>query len=134
MLTLAPKDALELPADELALLVLADLVTSNEWNDYNYGNRYRKDVKGGYSADADARRAISEAMGWLRSHGMIGRKTEDNNPDSIFVTRWVTKLSPRAWPRFGPWTESRTISARSSNNGSGVSSCSACTSRPSSWP
>jgi hypothetical protein len=27
-------------------------------------------------------------MGWLRSHGMIARKTEDNNPDSIFVARW----------------------------------------------
>jgi len=42
MLTLAPKDALEFQADNLALLVLADLVASNEWNEYNYGNRIVK--------------------------------------------------------------------------------------------
>jgi uncharacterized protein (TIGR02391 family) len=88
MLTIPPEDALQLPVDELAMLVLADLVASNEWNEFNYGNRHRQDVKSGYSGNAPARNAISEAMGWLRSHGMIARKSEDNNPDSIFVTRW----------------------------------------------
>ena len=47
-----------------------------------------RNVKGGYSGNASARNAISEAMGWLRSHGVIARKSEENNPDSIFVTRW----------------------------------------------
>ncbi len=87
MLTLPPDDALQLPVDELAMLVLADIVATNEWNEYNYGNLHRQDVKGGYSSNADARNAISEATGWLRSHGMIARKTENNSPDSIFVTR-----------------------------------------------
>jgi len=88
MLTIPPEDAVQLPVDELGLLILADLVATKEWNEYNYGNLHRQDVKGGYSANAAAREAISEAIGWLRSHGMIARKTEDNNPDSIFVTRW----------------------------------------------
>jgi len=74
--------------DELGLLVLADLVASKEWNEYNYGNRLRQDVKGGYSANAAARDAISEAIGWLRSHGMIARKTENLEANAIFVTRW----------------------------------------------
>ena len=98
MLTIPPEDALQLPVDELALLVLADLVASNEWNEYNYGNRHRQDVKGGYSGNAAARNAISEATGWLRSHGMIARKTEDNNPDSIFVTRWGHEALTKSLP------------------------------------
>lgn len=88
MLTIPPEDALQLPVDELALIVLADLVATSEWNEYNYGNRHRQDVKGGYSSNADALKAVGEAIGWLRAHGMIARKIEDNNPDSIFVTRW----------------------------------------------
>src|SRR5258706_5749811 len=88
MLTIPRDDALQLPVDKLAMLVLADLVVTNEWNEYNYGNQHRQDVKYGYSANADARKAIDEALGWLRSRGMIARKTEDSNPDSIFVTRW----------------------------------------------
>lgn len=88
MLTIPPEDALQLPVDELGLLVLADLLATDQWNEYNYGNLHRQDVKGGYSRSADARNAISEAMGWLRSQGMIARNTENNSPDSIFVTRW----------------------------------------------
>jgi uncharacterized protein (TIGR02391 family) len=88
MLTIPPEDALQLPVDELAMLVLADLVASAEWNEYNYGNRHRQDVTYGYAKNADARRAIGEATGWLRTHGMIARQIENNAPDSIFVTRW----------------------------------------------
>lgn len=88
MLTMPPEDALQLPVDELGLLILADLIATDQWNEYNYGNLHRQDVKNGYSASLDARKTISEAMGWLRSRGMIARKTEDSNPDSIFVTRW----------------------------------------------
>jgi hypothetical protein len=71
------------------------LAGSAEANNNNYGNLHRQDVKGGYGSNAAARNAISEATGWLRAHGMIARKTEDHNADSIFVTRWGTKRSPR---------------------------------------
>lgn len=33
-----PSRALALPVDELALEVLADLVATNQWNEYNYLN------------------------------------------------------------------------------------------------
>jgi len=88
MLSISPEQVLELPVDELGLIILADLVAVGEWNEYNYGNRHRQDVRGGYSGNPDALRAIGEAMGWLRAQGLIARKIDDANPDSIFVTRW----------------------------------------------
>lgn len=39
--TIFPEHAAQLPADELALLVLADRAATGEENEYNYGNRYR---------------------------------------------------------------------------------------------
>lgn len=88
MLAISPEDALQLPVDELAMLVLGDLVATKEWNEYSYGNRLRQDIDGGYSANADARGAVSEAMAWLHTHGMIARKIENVEPSTIFVTRW----------------------------------------------
>ena len=88
MLPIPPPDAIELPVDELALLVLKDFAATGEQNEYNYGNLHRQDVKGGYASNAQALEAISEAIGWLRAHGMIARRAEDHNPDSIFITRW----------------------------------------------
>ena len=63
MLTISPEDALELPVDELAMLVLADLATFHELDEYNYGNTLRQDVAHGYAGNRDARRAASEAVG-----------------------------------------------------------------------
>ncbi len=48
MISRTPKEVVELPVDELALLVLADVVATNEWNEYNYGNRLRQDVRRGF--------------------------------------------------------------------------------------
>jgi hypothetical protein len=36
MLTIRPEDAVQLPVDELAMLVLADLLATDRWNEYNY--------------------------------------------------------------------------------------------------
>jgi hypothetical protein len=54
MLTISPEEALELPVDELALIILSDLVNTKEWNEYNYGIRHCQDVKGGYSSSPAA--------------------------------------------------------------------------------
>jgi uncharacterized protein (TIGR02391 family) len=86
MITLGPDEAIELPVDELGLLVLADLVKINEWNEYNYVLRYQHNVE--YRSRPDAQRAISEAMGWLRSQGMLARTPGNNADAAIFVTRW----------------------------------------------
>ena len=116
------------------MLVLADLVATGEWNEYNYGNSHRQDTRYGYSANAEALKAISEATGWLRSHGMIARNIKDSNPDSIFVTRWGHQALAKSLPEvhavdriqdnLHPLIEQRVRRQF----------CSASTSKPSSWP
>ena len=62
MLTIPPEDAVQLPVDELAMLVLCDLASWHEANEYNYGNSLRQDTALGYAGHPDARKAVSEAM------------------------------------------------------------------------
>jgi uncharacterized protein (TIGR02391 family) len=88
MIDLSPQDALDLPIDELALRVLADLIGTREWNENSYGLKYHQDVQGGYSSNRAAQEAVAEAVGWLRSHGMVARQPSNNSSDAIFVTRW----------------------------------------------
>lgn len=88
MLTISPEDALQLPVDELAMLVLADFATFHELNEYNYGNSLRQDVARGYAGNRDARRAVSEAVAWLHARGMIAHIIEDHTGNLVFVTRW----------------------------------------------
>jgi hypothetical protein len=65
MLTISPHDAIQLPADELAMPVLAgDLASWHEANEYNYGNSLRQETNRGYDGSADARKAVYEAMRW----------------------------------------------------------------------
>ncbi|MEU0886064.1 TIGR02391 family protein [Lentzea sp. NPDC005914] len=89
MIRLSPADALALPTDSLAMIVLADIVNIGEWNEYNYLNLYRNDLAGlGYARNVEARRAIAEATGWLRARGMIARTPDQTADAAIFVTRW----------------------------------------------
>ncbi|MDQ2874850.1 MAG: TIGR02391 family protein [Actinomycetota bacterium] len=88
MLAIFPDDAVQLPVDELAMLVLRDLGTLNEVNEYNYGNSLRQDTARGYAGNRDARGAVSEAMAWLHARGLIARKLEDPTSNIVFVTRW----------------------------------------------
>jgi uncharacterized protein (TIGR02391 family) len=76
-----------MPVDELALLILADLVAANEWNEYNYTNSYAHDMSLGYAQNQAAVRCLAEALGWLRAHGCIARTPGDTNGNAIFVTR-----------------------------------------------
>lgn len=63
----APDDRPSLPCrgrpavDQLGLAVLADLVESGEWNEYNYMLAASKSYKG------EALEAVAEAMTWLRA-------------------------------------------------------------------
>lgn len=80
-----PTDALALPVDELGLEVLADLVATNAWNEYNYLNSASQDAR--YQGSTDALRALAEALTWLRSRGFIARTPAQTADAAIFVTR-----------------------------------------------
>lgn len=80
MISLTPQAALELSVDELALHVLADLVETEEWNEYNY-------TLHAYRQNTAAREVLAEALGWLRAHGMIARTPGNSSDAAIFVTR-----------------------------------------------
>ena len=66
-----PDRATALPIDALGMEVLADLVASNEWNEYNYTNSAGQDPR--YRGNVAALSAIAEALGWLRGRGLIAR-------------------------------------------------------------
>jgi uncharacterized protein (TIGR02391 family) len=80
-----PDRALSLPVDELALDVLRDLVATNAWNEYNYINGASVDAR--YHGNEAALRALAEALGWLRSRGLIARAPGQTADAAIFVTR-----------------------------------------------
>jgi uncharacterized protein (TIGR02391 family) len=88
MISVSAQQALELPVDELALLVLSDLARTEEWNEYNYLNSYKVDRSGlGFQSNFAARKAISEAMTWLRAQGMVARGVDQPSDAAIFTTR-----------------------------------------------
>src|ERR1017187_5813247 len=92
MINLSRQDALDLPVDELALYVLADLLIQNARSEYNYVLTYRNDSNSGFSRNASAQQAIAEALGWLRARGLIARPPADTMVAAIFVTRRGRKL------------------------------------------
>jgi uncharacterized protein (TIGR02391 family) len=96
MLTISPEDALQLPVDELAMLILADFATSHELDEYNYANSLRQDVAHGYARNHQARRAVREAVAWLHARGMVARALEDHTGNRIFVTRWGREALTRS--------------------------------------
>ncbi len=77
MLSLSAGAIQALPVDERGLLVLQDLVDTNEWNEHNYLLAYR-----GQPSD----QAIAEATAWLRGRAFIARTPGQNTFDAIFVT------------------------------------------------
>ncbi len=85
VLTLDARIVVELPVDELALRVLADIHATGAWNEHNY--LVEAAAEPAFRASRDAQQAIAEAMGWLRSRGLIGRKADDSSGNGIFVTR-----------------------------------------------
>jgi uncharacterized protein (TIGR02391 family) len=82
VIDIAPQEAVNLPVDELALRVLADLIATKQWNEYNYLLSYAHD-----SRFVEAANAVAEAVGWLRANGMIARTPGETTDAAIFVTR-----------------------------------------------
>jgi hypothetical protein len=80
------------------MLILRDLATWHEANEYNYGNSLRQDTARGYAGNPDARKAVSEGMAWLHARGLIARKIEEHSSRTIFVTRWGHEALSRSLP------------------------------------
>lgn len=91
MIDISPADALELPIDELGLIVLEDLVTTRQDVELNYLLIYTEDQTRGWHQNPAAYISIAEAIAWLRANFMIAHTPGDNRSDSIKVTRWGYK-------------------------------------------
>jgi uncharacterized protein (TIGR02391 family) len=80
-----PERALELPVDELGLEVIAALVATRQWNEYNNLNSASQDAR--YRNGDQALHALAESLTWLRSRGFIARTPGHTADSAIFVTR-----------------------------------------------
>jgi uncharacterized protein (TIGR02391 family) len=79
-----PQDqVIDLPVDQLGLLILSDLLRTNQWNEYNY----LLEAQRAYRSDANAVLAITEAMAWLRARALIARAPGQPSDAAITVTR-----------------------------------------------
>jgi uncharacterized protein (TIGR02391 family) len=85
MLDLSPDDIVGLPLDRLALAVLQDYDTNGEWHEWNYINNYLNSPK--HNQRKDALQALSEALGWLRSTGMLTRTPDQSDASALIVSR-----------------------------------------------
>ena len=83
MISLDPETVVDLPVDQLGLIILRDFLETEGWNERNYVLEAQQ--RGGYVGDAA--QAITEAFGWLRARGLTAHDPTDNAQDSIFVTR-----------------------------------------------
>lgn len=95
MIDLPPDQVSSLPVDQLGLVLLADLLATDQWNEYNYLLAADREYRVGPALDA-----IAEAMAWLRARALIARKPGQTSDAAIFVTRTgqrVVKEGPKAF-------------------------------------
>lgn len=84
MLNDPPDVLLSLPIDELAMRVLADLVASAEWNEYNYLQSLSQSEL--YSRRQDVQHTIASALGWLHARVLIAFTWRHPGDTAIVVT------------------------------------------------
>ncbi|WP_238005270.1 TIGR02391 family protein [Dactylosporangium sp. AC04546] len=82
MLSLPADRVAALPVDQLGFAVLQDLISTNQWNEYNYLLGASRAYQGSEAAEA-----IAEAMAWLRAKALIARTPGQTSDAAIFVTR-----------------------------------------------
>ncbi|MBW8482613.1 TIGR02391 family protein [Actinomadura parmotrematis] len=80
---LSPEEVLTLPLDELALHVLRDAKINGEWN---WGN-WLISAKQGYGRRPDVLGALSEAWGWLQTHGLIAWNPGQSAQQAFVISR-----------------------------------------------
>lgn len=87
MINLPDDVVAELPVDELGLLLLHDLIDTQEWNEHNYLLAASNQYKG------EALEAVAEAYAWLRARAFVARDPKTQSDNSIFVTRTGRRVS-----------------------------------------
>lgn len=84
MLELPPHTVVELPVDQLGLVVLKDMVASETWNSRNY---ILEAQQWAGLPHGEPTRALAEAIGWLYARGLIADDHEPSSNGAMFVTR-----------------------------------------------
>jgi uncharacterized protein (TIGR02391 family) len=92
MISTDPTTALDLPVDELALIVLKDIFDGREDSEYNYIAQYADRMESPYRQGVGSQYhlgiyAITEAIAWLRSMHMLSHRPMDNRNDTMVVTK-----------------------------------------------
>jgi uncharacterized protein (TIGR02391 family) len=95
VIDLPPGEVLDLPVDYLGILILKDLISSREWNEYNY---LLSAQNTGYRGEAAL--AITEAMGWLRARALIARTPGQASDAAISVTRTGRRVAAEGLTAF----------------------------------
>jgi uncharacterized protein (TIGR02391 family) len=86
--TLSSEEVTSLPVDELALRILMDISrTGSKPNEWNFLNQFHN--SGAYSGPRElaTMQALSEAMSWLRTKGLLARDPMQTSSDWLFITR-----------------------------------------------
>lgn len=78
------EDTTELPIDALAILVLEDYVAGDGWN---WQNWMRESEQHGTARDPEISLALSEAWGWLMTHGLVVRDPSQSSSDAYKISR-----------------------------------------------
>jgi len=78
------EDTIELPIDALAVLVLQDFVAGSGWN---WQNWMRESEQHGTANDPEISLALSEAWGWLMTHGLVVRDPSQSSADDYKISR-----------------------------------------------
>lgn len=94
MLKLPADQIVALPTDQVALLVLQDLIATKQWNEYNYLLGVGREIGGGAAAVA------SEALAWLRGKALIARTPDQSSDAAIFVTRTGQRVAREGLTQF----------------------------------
>lgn len=80
----AADETVALPVDALAVLVLCDYKSTDGWN---WQNWMRESESFGTARDPRVGGALSEAWGWLMSHGLVVRDPSQSSADAYRVSR-----------------------------------------------
>lgn len=80
----AAEETVDLPVDALAVLVLHDYMSTGGWN---WQNWMRQSEQSGTARDSRVNAALSEAWGWLMSHGLVVRDPSQSSADAYRVSR-----------------------------------------------